>query len=93
MTPEYYNKTYKGIKLDPYRIAEVYDITDHAIFQALKKLLAAGQRGGKDIRQDLTEARDAISRKLEMIVEDAIPPDVAPVSQVPKSPVIWGTAG
>lgn len=72
-TPSYYNKVYKGIKLDPYRIAEIYGITDHAMFQALKKLLAAGQRGDKDFRQDLLEARNAIERKIEMIGEDAAP--------------------
>lgn len=70
MTPDYYNKVYKGIKLDPYRIAEIYGITDHAMFQALKKLLVAGQRGNKSVEQDITEARDALNRKIEMLSED-----------------------
>ncbi len=67
---KHYRFSYKGIQLDPYRIADIYGITDHAIFQALKKLLVAGKRGSKDFRQDLLEARDAITRRLEMLDED-----------------------
>ena len=66
----HYRKIYKGIQLDPYRIAEIYGITDHPTFQALKKLLVCGGRGNKDLKQDLTEARDAINRKIEMMEED-----------------------
>ena len=65
-TPNYYNKTYKGYKIDPYVVAELYGITDHAQFQALKKLLRAGA-DHKDYKRDLEEARDAIDRKLEML--------------------------
>ena len=68
-TPDYYNKVYKGIKLDPYRIADLYGLKDHASFQALKKLLRSGA-DHKDLRQDLKEAKDAISRKIEMLDED-----------------------
>lgn len=71
MTPDYYNKSYKGVKVDPYRIASIYGITDHAMFQALKKLLRAGA-DHKDLYQDLKEARDAIDRKLEMLKEDEV---------------------
>lgn len=67
----HYRKYYKGIQLDPYRIADVYGMTDHALFSALKKILAAGQRGNKDSQRDITEARDALNRKLEMITEDS----------------------
>ena len=68
-TPDYYNKKYKGHKVDPYVIAELYGITDHAQFQALKKLLRAGA-DHKDYKRDLEEARDAIDRKLEMLQQD-----------------------
>ena len=68
---KHYRFSYKGVKLDPYRIADIYGITDHAVFQAIKKLLAAGKRGNKDFRQDLIEARDAITRRLEMLDEDS----------------------
>ena len=68
-TPDYYNKIYKGYIVDPYVIAELYGITDHAQFQALKKLLRAGA-DHKDYKRDLEEARDAIDRKLEMLQQD-----------------------
>jgi len=66
----HYRHEYRGVKLDIYRIADIYKLTDHALFSALKKILAAGDRGGKDYRQDITEARDALNRKLEMMNED-----------------------
>jgi len=67
--PDYYRREWCG-KVDPYRIAALYGLTDHALFQALKKILAAGQRGGKDQRQDIVEAIGALNRKLEMMDED-----------------------
>jgi hypothetical protein len=67
----HYRVYYKGIHLDPYRLASILNITDPAVFHAFKKLAFAGKRGAKDFRQDLVEARDAINRKLEMLDEDA----------------------
>lgn len=51
---------------------DVYDILDwagvsSAVGHAIKKLLRAGQRGGKDEIQDLTEAVDAINRRIEQL--------------------------
>lgn len=66
----HYRKYYRGIQLDPYRIADVYELTDHSLFTAMKKILAAGQRGNKNYKQDIIEARDALNRKLEMLEED-----------------------
>ena len=66
----HYRKFYKGIQLDPYRIYDIYDVTDPAAQQAIKKLLAAGNRGNEDFKQDLIEARDALNRRLEMLEED-----------------------
>lgn len=66
----HYRYEYKGIKLDPYRIAEIYNLRDHALFSVLKKILAAGTRGGKDYKQDIIDSRDALNRKLEMLAED-----------------------
>lgn len=40
-----------------------------AIDHALKKLLAPGQRGVKDERQDLVEARDSLDRAIQQIDE------------------------
>lgn len=66
----HYRFEYHGVKLDPYRIADIYRISNHAQFSALKKILCAGNRGKKDLVQDLIEAKAAIDRWLEMIVED-----------------------
>lgn len=68
--PKFYPYTYKGIRLDPYRIADVYGITNHAQFSALKKVLCAGGRGAKNREQDIREAIVALERMLEMAEED-----------------------
>ena len=58
------------IKLDPFRVAEVYGMDDFAMQTMLKKILVAGERGHKDLRQDLKDIICAAERKLEMISED-----------------------
>ena len=70
-TSEYkhYQYSYKGIKLDPYRILSVYGVTCPAIQHAIKKLLRAGN-SVKDLEQDIKEVIDTLKRKLEMIEED-----------------------
>jgi hypothetical protein len=56
--------------VDVYRMLELFDVDSPAIAHAIKKLLAAGQRGAKDARRDVAEARDALDRWLEMRDED-----------------------
>lgn len=58
--------------IDVYRICDLCEIDDNsgATQHAVKKLLCAGQRGAKDKRKDLEEARDTIIRKLAMMSED-----------------------
>jgi len=74
-TPEYYRKRIpvsredieRGyVEVDPYRIARLWELNDPALFQAFKKVLCGGQRGGKDKQQDAVEARDALNRWLEL---------------------------
>jgi N-methylhydantoinase B/oxoprolinase/acetone carboxylase alpha subunit len=65
----HYRYEYKGIKLDPYRIAETYKLNDPALFTILKKVLRAG-RAHKDLRQDLKDIIAACERKIEMLNED-----------------------
>ena len=67
---EHYRFQYKGIKLDPFRIALIYEIDDAAQFTILKKALCMGQRGYKDLEQDLKDIICAAQRKLEMLKED-----------------------
>lgn len=72
---EKYSKYFRNVshleKIDIYRFLDLFNVTDHAIGHALKKLALAGVRTGeKSIREDLEEAQDTIKRKLEMMEED-----------------------
>lgn len=66
----HYRYTYKGIKLDPFRIAQIYGVTDFAQLTILKKVLCAGNRGAKDKRQDLLDIISAAQRAIEIMDED-----------------------
>ncbi len=60
-----YKQEYKGVKLDPYRIIEVYGITHPAHQHAIKKLLRAG-RSIKSLDQDRDEVIATLTRWKEM---------------------------
>lgn len=66
----HYRYEYRGIKLDPFRIAHIYGMTDNALFTILKKCLRAGRGGHKNLRQDLLDIINAAQRRLEMLDED-----------------------
>ena len=66
----HYRYSYRGVKMDPYRIIAVYGITHPAHQHALKKLLRAG-RSVKNQRQDVQEVIDSLNRWLEMLDEDS----------------------
>ncbi len=59
-------------EVDVYRVCDLFEVNDPsgAKQHAIKKLLCSGQRGAKDERKDLEEARDTIIRKLAMMTED-----------------------
>lgn len=88
-TPPYYDKRLPdGTRLDVYAICQLYGVcqiygdTSPPVFHAIKKLLRAGKgSGGKSLRQDVAEARDALNRFLEMTVEDE--PAPAPSTGIP----------
>jgi len=70
-----YAKYHKDIthleSLDVYRVLDLFEVTDHAIGHAVKKLLMSGQRTGeKSVQEDIEEAVDALLRKLSMSEED-----------------------
>lgn len=65
----HYRYEYKGVKLDPYRILDVYGIKHPSHQHAIKKLLRAGDSlKGKE--QDIKEVIDTLNRWLEMLAED-----------------------
>lgn len=66
---KHYRYSYNGVKLDPYRILKVYNITDPAQQHAIKKLLRAGN-SVKDLVRDIEEVILTLTRWKEMIEED-----------------------
>jgi ABC-type glycerol-3-phosphate transport system substrate-binding protein len=55
-----------GIAVDVYDVLVAFAVTCPARQHAVKKLLMAGLRGGKDAQQDLEEAGQAVARALEL---------------------------
>lgn len=53
-------------KVDVYAVLIAFLVTCPARAHAIKKLLCSGIRGKGDVIQDLTEARDAITRAIEL---------------------------
>lgn len=66
---EHYSFEFHGHKLDPYRILDIYKITNPAQQHAIKKLLRAG-RSIKTLEQDIDEVILSLQRWKEMIQED-----------------------
>lgn len=64
-----YNFTYKGMRLDFYRVATVCNIT-HPIAQHIVKKLMRGTRKGHTEEQIVAEVYDAVVRWKQMIQED-----------------------
>lgn len=64
-----YDVTYRGIKLDPYRIFDLYGITHPCQQHSLKKILRAG-KSHKSLKQDIQESIDTLERWKQMISED-----------------------
>ena len=61
-----YQRECKGITIDVYDILQAFNVTNPAIAHAVKKLLAGGKRGYKDIEQDYKEAIASIKRGIEL---------------------------
>lgn len=67
----HYRYEYDNVKLDPARIIVLYD-AHHPMQQAIvKKSLCAGQRGKKDLIEDIDDIICAAERWKEMIEEDS----------------------
>ena len=68
----HYAYRFKGIRLDPYRIMQVYKKITHPAHQhAFKKLLRAGE-SVKPLKQDIREVIMTLERWLEMIEEEEV---------------------
>lgn len=67
--PKYYKEVGTLTEVDTYAVCHLFKVGDHsgAIQHATKKLLLSGVRtGGKTMRQDIKEARDTLTRWLEL---------------------------
>jgi hypothetical protein len=67
--PKYYKSTQGLTELDVYAVHTLFGISDPsgAIHHASKKLLLSGARtGGKSVYEDIREARDTLTRWLEL---------------------------
>lgn len=53
-------------RIDVYAVLDAFRVTCPARQHAIKKLLCAGLRGKGDAMQDLSEARDAVSRAVQL---------------------------
>ena len=54
------------IVVDVYDVLKAFEVINPATQHAIKKLLASGQRGYKDVQQDLDEAIQSIQRAKEL---------------------------
>lgn len=64
-----YKKQCKGVEIDVYDVLKAFNVVNPAIQHAIKKLLAGGQRGYKDVKQDYNEAIQSIKRGIELDVQ------------------------
>ncbi len=64
--PHYYRDVSQLTHIDVYWVLQAWSVNNPSVQHAVKKLLAAGQRGAKDTLQDLNEARNSISRAIEL---------------------------
>ncbi len=58
------------VSIDVYRVIELFGVQHAALQHALKKVMAAGQRGAKNEAQDVQEAIDSLTRWQAMRKED-----------------------
>lgn len=68
--PHYFRSVATLEKVDFYRLMDLFDITSAPIQHAIKKLIAAGHRGAKDVDTDVAEAIKSLQRFQQMREED-----------------------
>ena len=55
--------------IDVYDVLKAFGVTNPASQHAIKKMLAPGQRGVKDEKQDISEAINSLCRALDLVGE------------------------
>lgn len=66
-----YTRTIRAEAIDVYDVLTAFDVRNPAVQHAVKKLLAPGQRGAKDVLTDLREAMQSIERAIQIEEERA----------------------
>ena len=66
-----YTRTIRAEAIDVYDVLTAFDVRNPAVQHAVKKLLAPGQRGTKDLLTDLREAMQSIERAIQIEEERA----------------------
>jgi len=66
LKPNKYQRKVKSTTIDVYDVLKAFEVNNPATAHAVKKLLASGQRGYKDVIQDLQEAVQSIERAIEL---------------------------
>ena len=69
-TPAYYNNTFKGVKIDPYRICQLYTVGGGPREHALKKLLRGCEKEGQTELELAEEVRGIVTRWIELLEEE-----------------------
>lgn len=76
---KHYHKDVSHLKyIDVYRVMGLFEVDDACLSHAGKKILCSGQRGVKDKKKDIEEARNSLNRWLEMQQEDENKPTTKP---------------
>jgi|14BtaG_2_1085337.scaffolds.fasta_scaffold26812_3 hypothetical protein len=65
----HYRNEFKGIKVDVYRVLQIFGVTDPVAQHIVKKLLR-GTKKGHDEETVWNEVKQAVERKFEMIEEE-----------------------
>ncbi len=69
----HYFREWRGGKLDFYRIADLFGPWHACQEHAAKKIMFAGERGSKDLKKDIQEAIDTLTRWQVIIAENEQP--------------------
>lgn len=70
--PHYYKDVSKLDKIDVYTILNLWRVTDPCLAHAIKKLLVPGGRGDKDMKKDVQEAIDTLTRWQELQEQESL---------------------
>jgi hypothetical protein len=66
---KYHREIKPGVWVDVYDVLRAFNVTDPCLQHLTKKSLAGGQRGHKDLREDLQDIFDSAKRAVEMFDE------------------------